>query len=90
MFLYHAPVHDDEHPCPYPVSLAQEVLEHIAPSDGTVLDPYLGSGSTAIAAWTLGMNTVGIDLDCDRAIARCSDRNELERHLPSPQLSLFA
>lgn len=89
MFLYHTPTHDEIHPCPYPVSLAQEILEHIAPANSTVLDPYMGSGSTAIAAWTLGMNAIGIDLDCNRAISRCSNQKELEQYLPSPQLSLF-
>lgn len=59
------------HPAPFPVELATRCIEGV--DDGLVLDPFLGSGSTALAAETLGRKWVGIDLSekyCDMARKR--------------------
>ena len=48
------------HPAPFPVELATRCIESVG--DGTVLDPFLGSGSTALAAETLERPWIGIDL----------------------------
>ena len=37
----------------------------VTPPSGTVLDPFMGSGSTGIAASQEGFNFVGIELDPD-------------------------
>jgi site-specific DNA-methyltransferase (adenine-specific) len=56
-------VRRDEHPCQLPVPLLERlVLMSTDPGD-TVIDPFLGTGTTAIAAKTLGRHFVGIDLD---------------------------
>jgi|GEM_PF-2462688 len=75
MFLRHRPVSDDVHRCPYPESLAREILEHIADpyrevdaGDRVICDFYCGTGTTNRAAYELGMKSIGIDLNCDRAI----------------------
>jgi len=53
----------DEHPCQLPIPLLERiVLMSTDPSD-IVLDPFLGTGTTAIAAKTLGRHFIGIDLD---------------------------
>ena len=52
-----------EHPAPFPVELAQRC---IASSCGSVvLDPFIGSGSTAIAAAMLSRAWIGIDISID-------------------------
>lgn len=59
------------HPAPFPIELATRCLESVG--DGTVLDPFLGSGSTGLAAETLGRKWIGIDLSkkyCDMAQKR--------------------
>ncbi|MDR2373442.1 MAG: site-specific DNA-methyltransferase [Bifidobacteriaceae bacterium] len=33
------------------------------PPGGTVLDPFAGTGTTMEAAWQLGMNSAGVELD---------------------------
>lgn len=48
------------HPAPFPVELATRCIESVG--EGVVLDPFLGSGSTALAAETLGREWVGIDI----------------------------
>ena len=43
------------------------------PRGSLILDPYMGSGSTLIAARELGMRCIGIDIEkdyCDIAISR--------------------
>jgi site-specific DNA-methyltransferase (adenine-specific) len=58
-------VRRDEHPCQLPIPLLERlVLMSTDPGD-VVLDPFLGTGTTAIAAKTLGRRFVGIDLDSE-------------------------
>ena len=45
-----------------PVGLLKGLLR-IAPQDGTVLDPFMGSGSTGVACQELGLDFIGIELD---------------------------
>lgn len=73
MILEHQVVSDDVHRCPYPPSLVQELLEHTHPAKLglPVLDPYVGSGTTAYVAYQMGFPAIGIDLDCARAMEQC-------------------
>ncbi len=48
------------HPAPFPVELAQNCIESTTAK--IVLDPFIGSGSTAIAAEASGRQWVGIDI----------------------------
>ena len=52
-----------EHPAPYPVELPKRAIEATCPDDGTVLDPFMGSGTTAVAAIESGVSYVGFELD---------------------------
>lgn len=64
-----------DHPTPKPVWLMQELLDASCPPGGSVLDPYMGSGSTLVAATQLGMTSTGIDYTTD--YCRCAvDRIE--------------
>lgn len=51
---------DNRHPAPFPVELAQRCID--ATIDGVVLDPFMGSGTTAIAAEVLGREWIGIEI----------------------------
>ena len=50
---------NNRHPAPFPVDLAARCIESVG--SGPVLDPFMGSGTTAIAAEGLGMEWVGIE-----------------------------
>jgi DNA modification methylase len=47
----------------YPVKLIETPIKAGCPKGGIVLDPFIGSGTTAVAAEQLGRNWVGIDLN---------------------------
>jgi site-specific DNA-methyltransferase (adenine-specific) len=49
----------------------------VTPPDGTVLDPFMGSGSTGVAALREGFSFTGIEMDSEYAeIACCRIRND--------------
>ena len=50
------------HPAPFPVELPQRCIEMYTFAGDVVLDPFLGSGSTAIAAIRTGRRYVGVDI----------------------------
>ncbi len=51
------------HPAPFPVELPAKLIELYTFVDDLVLDPFMGSGSTLVAASQLGRRYVGYDLD---------------------------
>lgn len=53
------------HPATFPISLAKKVIELFTHSGELVLDPFVGSGTTLIAASDLNRNCVGFDLQKD-------------------------
>jgi len=50
------------HSATFPVELPAWFIKLFTQSDGVVLDPFLGSGTTALAALELGRNYVGIEI----------------------------
>lgn len=51
------------HPCPYPITIASTLVERSSEEGETILDPFMGSGTTALAALSLGRSFVGIELN---------------------------
>ena len=51
----------NEHPAPFPVALPEKALDAIEAE--TVLDPFMGSGTTGVACANLGRRFIGIELD---------------------------
>jgi site-specific DNA-methyltransferase (adenine-specific) len=71
------------HPAPFPVELPLRLIELYTYAGDLVLDPFLGSGSAAVAAVRSGRRYAGYDIDPDYiAIAR-SRVNEEEARLRS-------
>ena len=50
------------HPTVKPVTLMEYLITLVTPPGGLVLDPFLGSGTTAVAATNLGFKWVGCEL----------------------------
>ena len=56
---------DRIHPTQKPVKLYEWLLTHYAKQDDKILDTHLGSGSSRIAAYNLGFDFVGCEIDED-------------------------
>lgn len=63
------------HPCQFPVALVGRLIRAFCPPGGLVLDPYAGSGSTAVAAIMEGRRFTGCDIS-EEYVAIANDRIE--------------
>lgn len=52
-----------QHPAPFPMELATRLVRMFSFTGDTVLDPFCGSGTTMIAAFRTGRNSIGIEID---------------------------
>jgi site-specific DNA-methyltransferase (adenine-specific) len=52
----------NKHPAQYPPKLAEWIIRLLTPENGLVLDPFVGSGTTAIACVNTERNYIGIDV----------------------------
>jgi len=52
-----------KHPAPFPVELPRRLIKFYSFPKDTVLDPFLGSGTTTMVAKELGRNGIGIEID---------------------------
>ena len=52
-----------EHQTQKPVELIEAIAEVVSPMGGTILDPFMGSGTTLVACQRLGRHGTGIELD---------------------------
>jgi len=53
----------DEHPCQLPIHLLERIILMSTDEKDIVLDPFVGTGTTVIAAKRLGRRFIGIDID---------------------------
>jgi len=52
-----------EHPAPYPIELAGRLIRMFSFVGDTVLDPFMGTGTTNVAAARWGRNSIGVEVD---------------------------
>ncbi|HKI10650.1 MAG TPA: site-specific DNA-methyltransferase [Candidatus Acidoferrum sp.] len=52
-----------EHPAPYPLELAERLVRMFSFVGDTVLDPFMGTGTTTVAAAKWGRNSIGYEID---------------------------
>jgi DNA modification methylase len=53
----------DGHPAPYPVELAERLIRMFSFAGDTILDPFAGSGSTAVAAIRASRNSYSVEVE---------------------------
>jgi DNA modification methylase len=51
------------HPAPFPIELAARLIRMFSFVGDTVLDPFLGTGTTSLAAAQWGRNSIGVEVD---------------------------
>jgi len=89
--------HELVHPTQKPVPLMARLIDDYAPAGGLILDPFAGSGTTAIAAMQTGRRCILIECDsryCDTIrrrvdLASGTGPGSLFRTADDPALSLF-
>jgi len=73
-----------EHPATFPNQLPYDFIQCFCPPGGIVLDPFVGSGTTTVAAKNLGRKYIGIDIAkeyCDIAEKRMKLETNSQRLL---------
>jgi len=51
------------HPAPYPQALAERLIKLFSFAGDTILDPFVGTGTTSLAAVTMGRNSIGNEIE---------------------------
>ncbi len=51
------------HPCSMPIRLAERAIKVSSNPGDTILDPFVGSGTTCVAAYQNGRNSIGIEIE---------------------------
>lgn len=52
-----------EHPAPYPLELAERLIKMFSFVGDVVLDPFMGTGTTCVAASRCGRDSIGVEID---------------------------
>jgi site-specific DNA-methyltransferase (adenine-specific) len=68
------------HPATFPDQLPIDVIQCFCPPSGIVLDPFMGSGTTALASIALGRNYIGYDISkeyCELAKRRIVEEGQI-------------
>ena len=79
----------NHHPTVKPVELMRWLVRLVTPPGGTVLDPFLGSGTTAVAAILEGFEWIGCELTDDYLPIIHARTEWAEQNRPQPDLTLF-
>ena len=89
-----------EHPCQFPVALAQRLIRALCPPQGRVLDPFMGAGSSGVATLVEKRKFVGFELEpeyykiakkrCNQALNGKAIYRPLEKPIlePDPKTSV--
>lgn len=71
------------HPTQKPIGLMRWCIEQASRGTATILDPYMGSGTTGVAAVQMGRKFVGIEIDAGHFATAC---RRIEAALAQPDL----
>lgn len=72
----------DEHPCQLPIHLLERIILMSSEENDIILDPFMGTGTTAIASKRLGRNFIGFEKDkkyCEIANKKVKSENFLSK-----------
>ena len=66
------------HPCVYPTDMIERIIKMCSKEGDWVIDPFVGSGSTVVAAKKLKRNSIGIDINSEyEQLIKYRIKNEL-------------
>ena len=73
-----------KHPAPFPHKLAERLIRMFSFVGDTILDPFMGTGTSCVAAAGLGRNSIGIEVEpsyYDMALSAFDERQRAQMHL---------
>lgn len=73
-----------KHPAPFPHKLAARLIRMFSFVGDTILDPFMGTGTSCVAAAGLGRNSIGIEVEpsyYDMALSAFDERQRSQMHL---------
>ena len=92
-FNYHVNQSDKKdflHPTIKPFECVKNHLEKAVKKGSLVLDPFIGSGTTAVACKSLGIDFIGFEIDDKYYKIACNRLNNItEKEVEQKQMSLF-
>jgi adenine-specific DNA-methyltransferase len=79
------------HPAQFPVAVVDRIIKSASNLNDIVLDPFMGSGTTAIVALGLQRQVIGFEIRADYCdiVASRIDNFLMDKELREAQLSLF-
>jgi site-specific DNA-methyltransferase (adenine-specific) len=75
----HPIVQDDAHPTVKPLPVIERLMRNCSEPEGTILDPFMGSGTTLVACQRMGRHGTGIELDPEYFEIACRRVDEAAR-----------
>ena len=72
------------HPAPYPRKLAERLIRMFSFVGDTVLDPFMGTGTSSVAAAAVGRNSIGVEVEpsyFDIAVSILNEMLPTQKHL---------
>lgn len=73
-----------KHPAPYPLKLAERLIRMFSFVGDTVIDPFLGTGTSSLAAAQLGRNSIGVEVEPSYfhiAVSALMEAQPAQKHL---------
>ena len=70
---------NSEHPVAFPLKLVSPCVKSSCPESGIVLDPFMGSGTTGVAALNLGRKFIGIEKEPEYFEIACKRISDAEK-----------
>lgn len=74
-------ISNPKHPAQKPISILEKMIEIASNPDDIVFDPFMGVGSTGVAALRLGRKFIGVEIDREYYNAACK---RIEKELETP------
>jgi len=73
-----------DHPAPFPLELAERLIRMFSFVGDTILDPFMGTGTTNIASAKWGRHSIGVEVDPHYFDLACKRTTEFANSLLSP------
>ena len=75
-------VDKNPHPAPFPLLMVRNIVSCACPEAGVVYDPFMGSGTTALASVKLGRHYIGSEIS-EKYVQMANEKIKIEKSQPT-------